>query len=181
MQQKRQKSDQKRNNNQHKINHEIRHDKVRVVEGLEPGIYDTSYALAQADNADLDLVMITDNADYPVCRIVDYKKFLYQQKKRQKEITDNNKKIVVKEIRFGPNTGEHDVEFKLKHAISFLKDGNRLKAYVFFRGRTIIHKDRGQMLLLKFAQDLEEYGKVVQLPKLEGKKMTMLIEPNKNG
>ena len=161
----------------HKINHNIRCQKVRVVEGLEPDVYDTFYAIKKAEEMDLDLIMITENADPPVCKILDYNKFLYKLKQREKELKDKNKKVVTKEIRFGPNTGEHDLAFKLKHAISFLKDGNRLKAFVFFKGRNIVHKDRGHVLLLKFAQDLEDYGKVTQLPKMEGKKMILLIEP----
>jgi len=171
----------KRNNNKHKINDEIRSPKIRVVEGLENDVYDTSYALQKADEMDLDLVMISDSkkADHPICKIIDYKKFLYQEKKKKKELEDKNKKVVVKEIRFGPNTGEHDMKFKLNHAINFLEQGNRLKAYVFFKGRTIVHKERGHKLLLEFAQDLQDYGKVTQLPKMEGKKLIILMEPNK--
>lgn len=125
----------------------------------------------------LDLVMISDKADPPVCKILDYQKFLYQQKKKQKEIKANAQKIVVKEIRFGPNTDEHDYNFKLKHAENFLKEGAKVKAYVFFKGRSILFKDKGEILLLRFAQDLEELGKVEQLPKLEGKRMIMMIAP----
>jgi len=162
----------------HKINHNIRCPKIRVVEGLESAdVYDTSYAIEQAENLGLDLIMITEKADPPVCKILDYKKFLYQQKRIEKEIKDKNKKVVTKEIRFGPNTGEHDLAFKLNHAISFLKDGNRLKAFVFFKGRNIVHKERGHVLLLQFAQGLADYGKVTQLPKMEGKKMILLVEP----
>ncbi len=126
---------------------------------------------------DLDLVEISPNADPPVCKIIDYQKFLYQQKKKQKEMKSKTAKIVVKEIRFGPNTDEHDYNFKLNHAKKFLEDGAKVKAYVFFKGRTIIYKEKGEILLLRFAQDLEELGKVEQLPKLEGKRMTMFIAP----
>ena len=126
---------------------------------------------------ELDLVMISDKADPPVCKIIDYQKFLYQQKKKQKEIKANAQKVVVKEIRFGPNTDEHDYNFKLKHAENFLEDGAKVKAYVFFKGRSILFKEQGEILLLRFAQDLEEIGKVEQLPKLEGKRMIMLISP----
>jgi len=169
----------KRNNNKHKINDEIRSPKIRVVEGLENDVYDTSYALQKADEMDLDLVMISDSkkADHPICKIIDYKKFLYQEKKKKKELEDKNKKVVVKEIRFGPNTGEHDMKFKLNHAINFLEQGNRLKAYVFFKGRSIVYKDQGEILLLRLASELEELGKVEQMPRLEGKRMTMFIAP----
>jgi translation initiation factor IF-3 len=126
---------------------------------------------------ELDLVEISPNADPPVCRITDYQKFLYQQKKKQKEIKSKTIKVVVKEIRFGPNTDEHDYNFKLKHAQSFLSDGDKLKAYVFFKGRSILYKEKGEILLLRLAQDLEDIGKVEQLPKLEGKRMTMLMAP----
>jgi translation initiation factor IF-3 len=175
------KPQQKRNANQHKINKDIRYPKIRVVEGLENDIYDTSYALKKAVEMDLDLVLISDKGEVPICKIIDYKKFLYQQKRRKKELEEKNKKVVMKEIRFGPNTGEHDIKFKFNHAKKFLSEGNRLKAFVFFKGRTIVHKDRGHKLLLEFAQSLEEYGKVTQLPKMEGKKLIMLMEPNKNG
>ena len=130
-----------------------------------------------ADNMELDLVLIAEKADPPVCRVIDYQKFLYQQKKKQKEIRANAQKVVVKEIRFGPNTDEHDYNFKLKHAEKFLSDGAKVKAFVFFKGRTILFKEKGEILLLRFAQDLEEVGKVEQLPKLEGKRMIMFIAP----
>lgn len=130
-----------------------------------------------ADELELDLVEISPNADPPVCKIVDYQKFLYQQKKKQKEIKAKTAKVVLKEIRFGPNTDEHDYNFKLKHAIKFLSEGAKVKAFVFFKGRTILFKEKGEILLLKFAQDLEEHGKVDQLPKLEGKRMTVFISP----
>ena len=126
---------------------------------------------------ELDLVEISPNADPPVCRITDYQKFLYQQKKKQKEIKAKSIKVVVKEIRFGPNTDEHDYNFKLKHAQKFLEEGSKLKSYVFFKGRSILYKEKGEILLLRLAQDLEDYGKVEQLPRLEGKRMTMLIAP----
>jgi translation initiation factor IF-3 len=136
-------------------------------------------ALKMADEQDLDLVEISPNADPPVCRIIDYQKFLYQQKRKQKELKAKTVQVVVKEIRFGPNTDEHDYNFKLKHAEKFLKDGSKVKAFVFFKGRSILFKEKGEILLLKFAQDLEELGKVEQLPKLEGKRMIMFISPKK--
>jgi len=140
----------------------------------------TRDALALAQELELDLVEISPKADPPVCRIIEYKKFLYDQKKKQKEIKAKQQKVVVKEIRFGPNTDDHDFQFKLKHAKKFLQEGSKLKAYVFFRGRTIVFKERGEILLLKFAQELEEYGTVEQLPKLEGKRMTVMFNPKKN-
>ncbi len=136
-------------------------------------------ALKMANKLELDLVEISPDANPPVCKIVDYQKFLYQQKKRQKELKAKSTKVVVKEIRFGPNTDEHDFNFKLKHAIKFLEEGAKLKAYVFFKGRSIMFKDKGEVLLLKLAQELEEYGKVEQMPKLEGKRMTMFFSPRK--
>jgi len=126
---------------------------------------------------DLDLVEISPNADPPVCKVIDYKKFLYQQKRKQKELKAKTVKVVVKEIRFGPHTDEHDYNFKLKHAEKFLKDGAKVKAYVFFKGRTIIYKEDGEILLLRLAQDLEEFGKLEQMPKLEGKRMIIIISP----
>lgn len=132
-----------------------------------------------AKERELDLVEISPNADPPVCKITDYNKFLYQQKKKQKEMKAKAVKVVVKEIRFGPNTDEHDYNFKLKHAEKFLGEGAKVKAYVFFKGRSILFKEKGEILLLKFAQDLEEIGKVEQLPRLEGKRMTMFITPKK--
>lgn len=140
----------------------------------------TRDALVLARELDLDLVEISPKADPPVCRIIEYKKFLYDQKKKQKEIKAKQQKVVVKEIRFGPNTDDHDFQFKLKHAKKFLQEGSKLKAYVFFRGRTIVFKERGEILLLKFAQELEEFGSVEQLPKLEGKRMTVMFNPKKN-
>lgn len=130
-----------------------------------------------ADNMGLDLVEISPNADPPVCRITDFQKFLYQKKKKEKEMKAKTVKVVVKEIRFGPNTDEHDYQFKLKHAIRFLEDGDKIKAYVFFKGRSILFSQQGEILLLRFANDLEEYGKVEHLPKLEGKRMTIFINP----
>ncbi len=126
---------------------------------------------------DLDLVEISPNADPPVCKLTDYQKFLYQQKKKQKELKAKTTKVVLKEIRFGPNTDEHDYQFKLRHAEKFLKEGAKVKVFVFFKGRTIIHKEKGEIILLKFAQDLNELGKVEKMPKLEGKRMTMFITP----
>lgn len=132
-----------------------------------------------AQDQELDLVEISPNATPPVCKIIDYKKFLYEQKKRAKELKSKQSKVVIKEIRFGPNTDDHDFEFKLKHAINFLKDGSKLKAYVFFKGRTIVFKERGEILLLRFAQALEEYATVEQMPQLNGKRMIMLFAPKK--
>jgi translation initiation factor IF-3 len=139
----------------------------------------TSAALALAREMELDLVEISPKADPPVCRITEYKKFLYDQKKKQKEIKAKQTKVTVKEIRFGPNTDDHDFQFKLKHARKFLEEGSKLKAYVFFRGRTIVFKERGEILLLKFAQELEDVGVVEQMPKLEGKRMTIMFNPKK--
>jgi translation initiation factor IF-3 len=148
-----------------------------VGDNVEPGIYSIEEAIRIADDLELDLVEISPNADPPVCKIVDYQKFLYLQKKKQKEIKAKTTRIVVKEIRFGPNTDEHDYNFKLKHAENFLKDGAKVKAYVFFKGRTILFKEKGEILLLRLAQDLEEVAKVEQLPKLEGKRMIMILAP----
>jgi len=144
---------------------------------VEVGIYEIKKAIEMAEDQGLDLVEISPKADPPVCKIIDYSKFKYEQKKKQKEIKAKAHKTVLKEIRFGPNTEEHDFNFKLKHAINFLKDGAKVKAYVHFVGRTIVFKERGEILLLKFAQQLEEYGKVEQLPKLEGKRMSIFISP----
>ena len=153
---------------------------VRLVgEGFEPGVYPIDKAMEIANNQDLDLVEISPNATPPVCKIIDYKKFLYEQKKREKELKAKQSKVVIKEIRFGPNTDDHDFEFKLKHAINFLTDGAKLKAYVFFKGRTIVFKERGEILLLRFAQALEEYATVEQMPQLNGKRMIMLFAPKK--
>ena len=150
-----------------------------VGDNVESAVLSVRDALSLAKELELDLVEISPNADPPVCRIIEYKKFLYDQKKKQKEMKAKQQKVVVKEIRFGPNTDDHDFNFKLKHAKKFLEEGSKLKAYVFFRGRTIVFKERGEILLLKFAQELEEYGTVEQLPKLEGKRMTVLFNPKK--
>ncbi len=152
---------------------------VRLVgENIEvPSVVPLSEAIKLADKMELDLVEISPNADPPVCKIIDYQKFLYQQKKKQKEIKAKTLKVIIKEIRFGPNTDEHDFNFKLNHAKKFLSDGAKIKAFVFFKGRTILFKEKGEILLLRFAQELEEYGKVEQLPRLEGKRMTMFITP----
>jgi translation initiation factor IF-3 len=158
----------------------IRARTVRVVgEGIQPGIFTIDAALRMAREAGLDLVEIASNVDPPVCRVVDYKKFLYEQKKKKKEIKAKTAKVVVKEIRFGPHTDEHDFNFKKNHAESFLKSGAKVRAFVFFRGRTILFKEQGEVLLLKFAQALEEVGKVENMPSLEGKRMSMLISPKK--
>ncbi len=153
---------------------------VRVVgDELETAVMSIHDALKLADSMELDLVEISPNADPPVCKVVDYQKFLYQQKKKQKEIKAKTTKVVVKEIRFGPNTDDHDYNFKLKHAIKFLEEGAKVRAYVFFKGRSILFKEQGEVLLLRFANDLEEHGKVEQLPKLEGKRMTISLSPKK--
>ena len=150
-----------------------------VGENVEQGVYSIDEALRIARDLGVDLVEISPTADPPVCRVVDYSKFLYEQKKRQKAMKANATKVVLKEIRFGPQTDEHDYEFKKKHAIRFLEEGSKIKAYVFFRGRSIIYKDQGEILLLRLATDLEPYGKVDQLPKVEGKQMYMLLSPKK--
>jgi translation initiation factor IF-3 len=142
-----------------------------------PGVYPIEEALRIAEELELDLVEISPNADPPVCKVTDYQKFLYQYKKKQKEIKAKAAKIVVKEIRFGPHTEEHDYNFKLKHAQKFLQDGAKVKAYVFFKGRTIVYKEDGEILLLRFANDLEEMAKVEQLPRLEGKRMIIILSP----
>lgn len=153
---------------------------MRVVgENIEPGIYNIKDALELADERGLDLVEISPKASPPVCKIVDYKKFLYERKKKQKEIKAKTAKVVVKEIRLGPNIDDHDFNFKLKHAMKFLEDGAKVKVDVFFKGRMIVYKEKGELVLLKFAQELEEYGKVERLPKLEGKRMIMIIAPKK--
>jgi translation initiation factor IF-3 len=164
----------------HRINDKITAREIRLVmEGQEPKVMSTSEALRLADDEGLDLVEISPKADPPVCKILDYKKFLYNQKKKQKELKAKQSKVVLKEIRFGPNTDDHDFNFKLAHAKKFLEEGSKLKAYVFFRGRTIVFKDRGEILLLRLAQELADYGVVEQMPKLEGKRMIMLINPKK--
>ncbi len=148
-------------------------------ENIEPKVMDIRDALNLADEMELDLVEISPNAEPPVCKIVDYQKFLYQQKKKQKEIKANAAKIVVKEIRFGPNTDDHDYNFKLKHAINFLEEGAKVRAYVFFKGRSILFKEQGEKLLARFVSDLDEYGKVDQTPRLEGKRMIIILSPKK--
>lgn len=150
-----------------------------VGDNVEVGVYPTSKALEIAEELELDLVEISPNAEPPVCKIMDYRKFVYEQKKREKALKQKASKVVIKEIRFGPQTDDHDYAFKKKHAEKFLKEGAKLKAYVFFKGRSIIYKDQGEILLLRLAQELEELGKVEQLPRLEGKRMTMFIAPKK--
>lgn len=158
----------------------IRATEVRLVgDNVEPGIYKLGEALRMAEELEVDLVEISPNAEPPVCKLMDYGKFLYQQKKRDKELKAKSTQITVKEIRFGPQTDEHDYEFKRKNAEKFLKEGSKLKAFVFFKGRSIIYKEQGQILLLRLAQDLEEYGKVEAMPVLEGKRMIMFIAPKK--
>jgi len=142
-----------------------------------PGVYPVREAIQMADQQELDLVEVSPKAEPPVCKITDFQKFLYQQKKKQKELKNKSSKVVVKEIRFGPNTDEHDYNFKLNHAKKFLQDGAKVKAFVFFKGRSILFKDKGEYLLLRLARDLEEYGKVEKMPKLEGKRMTMFVAP----
>ena len=155
-------------------------DEVRLVgDNVEVGVYSLIKAKMIAKEQELDLVEISPKAVPPVCKVIDYKKFLYEQKKRDKVLKSKATKVTIKEIRFGPQTDEHDYEFKKKHALKFLQDGAKLKAFVFFKGRSIIFKEQGQILLLKLAQELEEYGKVEQLPKLEGKRMIMFIAPKK--
>ncbi|MFL9839183.1 translation initiation factor IF-3 [Flavobacterium sp. ST-75] len=164
----------------HRINNHIRVPEIRLVgDNVEQGVYNTSKALQMAEEMELDLVEISPNAAPPVCKIMDYKKFLYEQKKRDKMLKAKSSQITVKEIRFGPQTDEHDYEFKKKNAEKFLKEGSKLKAFVFFKGRSIIYKEQGQILLLRLAQDLEEYGKVESMPVLEGKRMIMFIAPKK--
>ena len=146
---------------------------------MESKIVSLDEALKISSSLNLDLVEISPNTEPPVCKLIDYKKFIYDQKKKQKAIKSKAQKVIIKELRFGPNTGEHDFDFKLKHAIKFLQDGAKVKAFVFFRGRTIIFKDKGEILLLKLAQALEEYGVVENMPQLDGKKMIMIIAPKK--
>ena len=148
-------------------------------DNVEQGVYSLEKALQIADELELDLVEISPNAEPPVCKVTDYQKFLYQQKKREKELKSKQVKVVVKEIRFGPQTDDHDYEFKLRHAIEFLKEGAKIKAFVFFKGRSILFKEQGEVLLLRFANDLEEYGKVDQMPLLEGKRMIITLSPKK--
>lgn len=168
------------NKDPYATNEHIRAREVRLVgDNVEQGIYPIDKALRIAREQELDLIEISPTADPPVCRILDYQKFLYQQKKRQKEQKQKATKVVVKEIRFGPQTDDHDYNFKLKHAKGFLSEGSKVKAYVFFRGRSILFKEQGEILLLRFANDLEEYGKVEMMPVLEGKRMTIMLSPVK--
>lgn len=165
---------------QHRINEKITARQVRLVmDGEEPKVLSVYDARKIAEEQDLDLVEISPKADPPVCKIMDYRKFLYNQKKKQKELKAKQSKIIIKEIRFGPNTDDHDFNFKLSHAKKFLEEGSKVKAYVFFKGRTIVFKDRGEILLLKLAQELSEFGVIEQMPQLEGKKMIMMINPKK--
>ncbi|KAA6326799.1 Translation initiation factor IF-3 [termite gut metagenome] len=165
---------------QHRINEQIRAKEVRIVgDETESQVYPIFQALQMAEHAGMDLVEISPNAVPPVCRIINYSKFLYQLKKRQKEQKAKQVKVNVKEIRFGPQTDEHDYNFKLKHAKGFLEDGDKVKAYVFFKGRSILFKEQGEVLLLRFANDLEEYGRVDQMPLLEGKRMIIFLSPKK--
>lgn len=165
---------------QHRINERIKAPVVRVVgENIKTGIFPIKEALEIADSMGLDLVEISPTANPPVCKVIDYKKFLYEQKKKQKEIKARSAKVVVKEIRLGPNIDDHDFNFKLKHAIKFLQDGAKVKVDVFFRGRSIVYKEQGELILLKFADALADYGKPEMLPKLEGKRMMMIISPKK--
>ncbi len=167
---------------QHRINEQIRAKEVRIVgDDIESAVYPIQQALRMAEDHGADLVEISPNAVPPVCRIIDYSKFLYQLKKRAKEQKAKQVKVNVKEIRFGPQTDDHDYNFKLKHAIGFLQDGDKVKAYVFFKGRSILFKEQGEVLLLRFANDLEEYAKVEQMPLLEGKRMTISLSPKKAG
>jgi len=167
--------------NQYRVNEQIRVREVRIVGDNGSSVVPTRQALDMARDQGVDLVEISPNANPPVCRLIDYSKFLYQQKKRQKEMKAKQVKVEVKEIRFGPQTDEHDYQFKLKHAKEFLEEGNKVRAYVFFRGRSILFKEQGEVLLLRFANDLEEYGKVEGMPSLEGKKMFLYLAPKKSG
>jgi translation initiation factor IF-3 len=165
---------------QHRINEQIRAKEVRIVgDNIEPTVVSIHEALRIAEENEADLVEISPNAVPPVCKIIDYSKFLYQLKKKQKELKAKQVKVEVKEIRFGPQTDDHDYNFKLKHAISFLQDGDKVKAYVFFKGRSILFKEQGEILLLRFAKDLEDYGKLDMMPVLEGKRMTIMVSPKK--
>lgn len=167
--------------NQYRVNEQIRVREVRIVGESGSSVMPTKQALDLARQQGVDLVEISPNANPPVCRLIDYSKFLYQQKKRAKEMKAKQVKVEVKEIRFGPQTDEHDYQFKLKHAKEFLEEGNKVRAYVFFRGRSILFKEQGEVLLLRFANDLEEWGKVESMPSLEGKKMFLYLAPKKAG
>ncbi|MBR1448430.1 MAG: translation initiation factor IF-3 [Prevotella sp.] len=173
------KTDKKQN--QYRVNEQIRVREVRIVGENGSTVMPTRQALDMARDEGVDLVEISPNANPPVCRLIDYSKFLYQQKKRAKEMKAKQVKVEVKEIRFGPQTDEHDYQFKLKHAKEFLEEGNKVRAYVFFRGRSILFKEQGEVLLLRFANDLEEWGKVESMPSLEGKKMFLYLAPKKAG
>ena len=165
---------------QYRINEAIRVKEVRLVgDNVEQGVYTIQQALRIANDQELDLVEISPNVNPPVCRVVDYQKFIFQLKKKQKEQKAKSVKVVVKESRFGPQTDDHDYNFKLKHAKGFLSEGSKVKAYVFFRGRSILFKDQGEVLLLRFANDLEDYGRVESMPVLEGKRMTIMLAPKK--
>ena len=165
---------------QYRINEAIRVKEVRLVgDNVEQGVYTIQQALRIANDQELDLVEISPNVNPPVCRVVDYQKFIFQLNKKQKEQKAKSVKVVVKEIRFGPQTDDHDYNFKLKHAKGFLSEGSKVKAYVFFRGRSILFKDQGEVLLLRFANDLEDYGRVESMPVLEGKRMTIMLAPKK--
>ena len=169
-----------KNKSQYRINRQIREPEIRIVgDDVESRVMSTRDALQLAERMGVDLVEISPNAQPPVCRLIEYSKFLYQQKKRQKEMKAKQVKVEVKEIRFGPQTDDHDYNFKLKHAKEFLSEGDKVKAYVFFRGRSIMFKEQGEVLLLRFANDLEEYGKVEAMPKLEGKRMFIFLAPKK--
>ena len=170
----------KKEENSLRINEQIRVPRVRLVgDNVEVGIYDTRKALQIADELELDLVEISPNGDPPVCKILDYQKYVYQQKKKAKEMKANSKSVEIKEIRFGPNTDEHDFQFKLKHAQEFLKEGNKVKASIFFKGRSINFTEQGEKLLLRFAIECEEFAKAENMPKLEGKRMYIVLGPNK--
>lgn len=172
---------QQKDENELNINEQISASQVRLVGDNipEPGVYPISKALQLADSLELDLVEISAKADPPVCKILDYQKYLYQQKKKAKEMKQNASKIVIKEIRFGPNTDEHDFQFKLKHAQGFLQEGSKVKATIFFRGRSIMFAEQGEKQLLRFAVELEDFGKAENMPVLEGKRMSIMIAPNK--
>ena len=175
-----QRKESKNSKDSYAINERIHAREVRLVgDNVEQGVYSLQEALKLAEEQEMDLIEISPNANPPVCKILDYQKFLYQQKKRLKEQKAKSTKVVVKEIRFGPQTDEHDYNFKLKHAVSFLKEGAKVKAYVFFKGRSILFKEQGEVLLLRFANDLEDYGKVEQMPVLEGKRMIIMLTPKK--
>lgn len=164
----------------YRVNAQIRVPQVRIVgDGIESQVVSTTRALQMADDMGVDLVEISPNAEPPVCRLIEFTKFIYQQKKHAKEVKAKQVKVEVKEIRFGPQTDDHDYEFKLKHAKGFLSEGDKVKAYVFFKGRSILFKEQGEVLLLRFAQDLEDYGKVESMPTLDGKRMAMYIAPKK--